>query len=325
VEGVRAINPYLVDGPMVALPRRSRPLWDVPELGIGNKPIDGGHYLFTEEERDAFLRDEPGAEPFFRPFLGAEEFINGGVRYCLWLGDAQPSAWRNMPAVRARVDAVRKLRLESKSAPTQALATTPTRFHVENMPGREALAIPEVSSETRRYIPMGYIPPTTLASNKLRLLPSGDRYLFGVLTSEMHMAWTRYTTGRLESRFQYSVHIVYNNFPWPDPITDAHRARVEARAQGVLDARAAHPGASLADLYDPLAMPKNLADAHRALDAAVDAAYGGAPRGGWASEAARVAFLFARYQARAAPLDAAPRAKPKPRRRARATAEEGLL
>ncbi len=313
VAGVTQINPYLVDGPMVALPRRGEPICDVPAIGIGNKPIDGGHYLFTEAERDAFIAAEPGAAPFFRPWVGADEFLYGYTRWCLWLGDAAPEALRALPRCRERIGAVAAFRKASKSPPTRALAATPTRFHVENMPGGPALILPEVTSETRRCIPLAMVTPPTLASNLVKLMPNATPWHFGILSSAMHMAWVRAVCGRLESRFRYSAGIVYNNYPWPTP-TGAQRAAVERAAQAVLDARAAWPGATLADLYGPATMPPNLARAHDALDRAVDAAYA-APRGGFPTEAARLAFLFARYAALTAPLDA----RPAPARRRRVT------
>jgi hypothetical protein len=240
----------------------------VPEIGIGNKPIDGGHYLFTTDERDAFLTLEPGAAKFFRRWLGAEEFLNGFERWCLWLGEASPSELRALPECMKRVQAVKQVRLDSKSIPTRKLAENPRRFHVEFMPDKPFMVIPEVSSERRTYIPLGYLKRETLASNKLRLLPHAELWQFGILQSVMHMAWMRATCGRLESRYQYSINIVYNNFPWPKlpkpPATaDAthptpaqaasqkKRAAIEAAAQAVLDARASFPESSLADLYDP--------------------------------------------------------------------------
>ncbi|HQQ70701.1 MAG TPA: class I SAM-dependent DNA methyltransferase, partial [Alicycliphilus sp.] len=302
------INPYLVDAPDVVLPRRSQPICAVPEIGIGNKPIDDGNYLFTPEERDAFIAKEPASAKWFRRWLGADEFLNGYERWCLWLGDCPPAALRAMPEALKRVQAVKNFRLASKSAPTRKLADTPTRFHVEFMPAAPYMVIPEVSSERRNYIPLGYLEPATLASNKLRLLPEARLFEFGVLQSSMHMAWARSVSGRLKSDFQYSINIVYNNFPWPDlppsleenqPPTPAHKAQaaIETAAQAVLDARAQFPGSSLADLYDPLTMPPALLKAHHKLDAAVDAAY--ALCGGkktWKSDAERVAFLFERYQ-----------------------------
>jgi hypothetical protein len=295
------INPYLVDAPDVVLPRRNNPICDVPEIGIGNKPIDDGNYLFSTEECDAFIALEPQSEKWFRRWLGADEFLNGYERWCLWLGDCSPTALRAMPEAMKRVQAVKASRLASKSPPTRKLAETPTRFHVEFMPTSPYLAIPEVSSERREYIPLGYLTPSTLASNKLRLLPKASLTEFGVLQSSMHMAWTRSVCGRLKSDFSYSISIVYNNYPWPgfagEPLSDKQRNAIEQAAQCVLDARARFADASLADLYDPLTMPPALLKAHQKLDAAVDAAY--QPSGGkktYTSDAERVAFLFDLYQ-----------------------------
>lgn len=216
VTQVKNISPYLVEGSATVILNRSSPLCSVPEIGIGNKPIDGGNYLFTPEEKVSFLHLEPAAAPYFKRWLGAEEFINGIERWCLLLKDCPPDQLRRMPEVIKRVEAVRKLRLESKSLPTQKLATTPTRFHVDNFPTVPFLVIPEVSSERRYYIPMAFMSPDqVVCSNKVRLLPAATLFHFGVLTSAMHMDWMRHVTGRLESRYQYSVKLVYNNFPWP--------------------------------------------------------------------------------------------------------------
>ncbi len=287
------INPYLVDAPDVVLPRRSQPICDVPEIGIGNKPIDGGNYLFTPEEKAAFIAKEPAAAAYFRRWIGADEFINGYERWCLWLGDCPPEKLRAMPEAMQRVQAVKAFRLASKSKPTQKLAEMPTRFHVENMPKTSYLLFPRVSSERRAFIPLGFITPETLTSDSALMACFATPFHFGILTSSMHNAWVRAVCGRLKSDYRYSASIVYNNFPWPEP-TDKQRVTIEAAAQAVLDARAAHPGASLADLYDPLSMPPDLLRAHQTLDRAVDAAYAykNAP-----TDAARVAFLFARYQA----------------------------
>ncbi len=286
------INPYLVDAPDVLIGRRSAPLCDVPKMGIGNKPIDGGNYLFTDEEKADFVAAEPAAEKYFRPWLGADEFLYNYQRWVLWLGDCSPQELRSMPKVMARVEAVQEFRRASKSAPTRKLAATPTRFHVENMPGSDYLVIPKVSSERREYIPSGILPPKITCSDLLNLVSDADTYHFGVLSSAMHMAWVRYVAGRLESRYRYSSQIVYNNFLWPDNPSDARRRTVELAAQAVLDARAKFPESSLADLYDPAAMPPALRAAHTALDRAVDAAYG---KRGFANDPARVAFLFDLY------------------------------
>jgi very-short-patch-repair endonuclease len=320
---VANINPYLVDAPDVVLPRRSKPICDVPEIGIGNKPIDGGHYLFTSEEKAAFLKLEPAAATYFRRWIGADEFINGYERWCLWLGDCPPAQLRAMPEAMKRVQAVKAERLASKSAPTNKLAETPTRFHVEYIPSATYLLIPRVSSERRAFVPIGFMQPDIFTSDTSLTAPNATLFHFGILTSTMHNAWIRAVCGRLESRYRYSASIVYNNFPWPDcaltpgpsPASgrgetmraalpsphamgrgvggEGRMAKIEAAAQAVLDARAAHPGASLADLYDPLAMPADLLKAHQTLDKAVDAAYGYKDA---ATDAARVAFLFARYQ-----------------------------
>ncbi|NLV25033.1 MAG: class I SAM-dependent DNA methyltransferase, partial [Deltaproteobacteria bacterium] len=290
---VSRINPYLVDAPDLVLTGRSRPLCQVPEIGIGNKPIDGGHYLFTTAERDAFLRQEPEAAPFFRRWLGSDEFLNGYERWCLWLGDCPPEQLRRMPETLKRVEAVRRTRLASRSAPTRKLAETPTRFHVENRPQGNFLVIPKVSSERRLFIPIGFMSPVTFCSDLVFIFPDATLFHFGILSSTMHNAWTRAVCGRLKSDYRYSVGIVYNNFPWPPDPSERQRDAIEAAAQGVLDARARFPGASLADLYDPLAMPPDLTSAHRRLDQAVDAAYG---RRGFSGEAERVAFLFDRYR-----------------------------
>ena len=304
---VQRINPYLVDAPDALLTRRSKPLCDVPVMGIGNKPIDDGNYLFTPAEKDAFVAREPASEKFFRRWLGADEFLNGIERWCLWLGDALPSDLSKLPECRKRIDAVQKFRLNSKSKPTQALAATPRRFHVEFLPTEgNYLAVPEVSSERRKFIPIGFLPASIMASNLLRAAPCATFYHFGILSSLMHNAWMRTVAGRLESRYRYSINIVYNNYPWPQNPSDKQRQAVEAAAQGVLDARALYPQATLADLYDPLTMPAELVKAHTALDRAVDAAY--AYKGG-KDDASRVAYLFAQYQQLATPLAATPPAK----------------
>lgn len=295
------INPYLVDAPDVVVSRRSSPLCAVPVIGIGNKPIDGGHYLFTPEERDEFLKKEPAAAPYFRRWLGSVEFINGYERWCLWLGDCPPDILRHMPEAMKRVEAVRRVRLASISAPTRKLADTPTRFHVENMPDSNYLVIPEVSSERRQYIPIGFLEPKTLASNLVKIAPNATFYHFGVLSSAMHMGWMRSVCGRLKSDYRYSVGIVYNNFPWPGIVTDKQRQSIEEAAQAVLDARAKYPDSSLADLYDPLSMPPELVKAHHKLDSAVDAAYS---KKKFTGDSDRVAFLFELYQQIVSPLEA---------------------
>lgn len=288
---VKNINPYLVDGPNIFLPNRQTPICNVPRIGIGNKPIDGGYYLFTEEGKREFAQKEPAAEKWFRPWIGSDEFINGYRRWCLWLGQCPPEELRKMPEAMKRVEAVRRFRLASKSLPTQKIAAIPTHFHVENRPIGDYLVIPKVSSERRQFIPMGFLPPDVLSSDLVHIVSGATLYHFGVLTSTMHMAWVRHVCGRLESRYRYSGGIVYNNFPWPEP-TEKRKAAIEKAAQAVLDARELYPTACLADLYDPLSMPHELVKAHDKLDRAVELAYGKS----FKSDAERVAFLFERYQ-----------------------------
>ncbi len=300
---VKNISPYLVEGSDLAITNRSTPLCEVPEMGIGNKPIDGGNYLFTPEEKAAFLKEEPAAKEFFRRWIGSEEFINGIERWCLWLGDCPPDKLRAMPHAMARVEAVRKLRLASKSAPTRKIAETPTRFHVENMPKRTYLIVPEVSSEKRQFIPIGFLKPDVLSSNLVKIIPNATPFHYGILSSTMHMAWVRQVCGRLESRYRYSNKLVYNNFPWPQSATDKQRAAVEEKAQAVLAAREPHLPprgmSTLADLYDPLSMPPELVKAHAELDRAVEKCYRPEP---FQSDRERVEHLFSLYEKLTAPL-----------------------
>ena len=290
------INGYLLDGENVFVESRSKPICNVPEIGIGNKPIDGGFYLFEKEEMEDFIKKEPSSKKYFRPWYGSREFINQKPRYCLWLGECTPAELKAMPHCMERVKAVREYRLASPSAGTVKLADKPTRFHVENMPKGHYVVIPEVSSEKRRYIPIGYLDDSKLCSNKLRLVPSATLFIFGVLESNVHMAWMRCVCGRLKSDYDYSIKIVYNNFPWPTP-TEQQKAKIEQTAQAILDARALYPDSSLADLYDELTMPPELRKAHQANDRAVMDAYGfikgTAAR---TSESACVAELMKLYQ-----------------------------
>ncbi|MBQ7300655.1 MAG: class I SAM-dependent DNA methyltransferase [Clostridia bacterium] len=288
------INAYLVDADNVFVESRTKPICNIPTIGIGNKPIDGGFYLFTEEEKDEFLKKEPFAEKWFRPWIGSHEFINRYFRYCLWLGKCPPNELRKMPECMKRVQAVRDFRLASTSAGTVKLADTPTRFHVENMPTGNYIVIPEVSSERRKYIPMGFLSPDILCSNLVKIVPNASLYHFGILTSNVHMAWVRAVCGRLKSDYRYSKDIVYNNFPWCNP-TDEQRAKIEQTAQAILDARALYPNCSLADLYDEVTMPSELRKAHQQNDRAVMAAYGFDVK--TMTESSCVAELMRMYQA----------------------------
>ena len=287
------INAYLLDAPNVFVGSREKPMCDVPEIGIGNKPIDGGNYLFDKEDMDAFILTEPQSAAFFHPYYGAYEFIHRKPRYCLWLGECSPAELRKMPQCLKQVEAVRKFRLASKSPGTVKLADRPTRFHVENMPKGNYIVIPQVSSQNRRYIPMGYMDESVICSDKVRLMPNGSLYHLGILESNVHMAWMRTICARLKSDYSYTVNNVYNNFPWPNP-TDEQKSKIEQTAQAILDARALYPDSSLADLYDELTMPVELRKAHQDNDRAVMAAYGFPIKS--MTESQCVAELFKLYQ-----------------------------
>lgn len=286
------INGYLIDGDNVFIEARSHPICAVPEIGIGNKPIDGGFYLFKDDEKEEFVKKEPGSERYFKRWYGADEFINRRPRWCLWLGDANPVDLLKLPECMKRIEAVRDYRLASPSPGTVKLADKPTRFHVENMPKGHYIVIPQVSSQRRPYIPMGYMDDTVLCSDKVRILLGGSLYLFGVLESSVHMGWMRAICCRLKSDYSYTVKDVYNNFPWPQP-TDIQRQKIEQAAKAILDARDLYPDATFADMYGNLLLFPELMKAHRANDAAVLEAYG-FPKD--ATESDIVASLFKMYQ-----------------------------
>ena len=288
------INAYLHDAPDVFVESRPHPLCDVPEIGIGNKPIDGGNYLFTYDEMKEFIKKETQAAAYFHPWYGSEEFIHQKPRYCLWLGDCTPAELHKMPLCLKRIENVRNLRMASKSPGTVKLAERPTHFHVENMPKSTYLLIPRVSSERRKYIPMGYMSPDMLCSDSVHVISNATLYHFGILTSNVHMAWMRVVCGRLKSDYRYSKDIVYNNFPWPNP-TDEQCQKIEQTAQAILDARALFPDSSLAELYDELTMPVELRKAHQENDKAVMQAYG-FPVKSTFTESLCVTELFKLYQ-----------------------------
>lgn len=307
---VKRINAYLVDAPDVLLNKRRTPICPVPEMTNGSKPTDGGHLLLDEAEKERLIREEPQAEKWIRPFLGAEEFINKTARWCLWLVGCPPKELRLMPEVMKRVQLVKVMRLASTKASTVMLSSTPSLFGEIRSTKGSYLLVPRVSSEKRTYIPIGFIDQQVIASDAVQVVLDAGLFEFGITTSAMHNAFMRFTCGRLESRFRYSNTIVYNNYPWPgfagEPLSDKHRNAIEQAAQCVLDARAQFADASLADLYDPLTMPPALLKAHQKLDTAVDAAY--QPSGGkksYASDAERVAFLFELYQSITSLLPAA--------------------
>ena len=288
---VSHINAYLFDGKDVFVYGRKHPLCEVPEIGIGNQPIDGGNYLFSKEEMEAFIQKEPKATQFFHPWYGAEEFIHQKPRYCLWLGNCSPHEIAEMPLCLERVKNVKQLRLGSKRSATRKLAERPTHFLVENMPQSSYIVIPQVSSQRRRYIPIGYMDKDVLCSDKVRLMPNGTLYDFGILESNVHMAWMRTICCRLKSDYSYTVNDVYNCFPWPKSTPD-QQAKIGQTAQAILEARKHYPDSSLADLYDPNLMPYDLLEAHRDNDRAVMAAYGFPVK---MSETECVAKLFELY------------------------------
>jgi hypothetical protein len=295
------INPYLVDAPDALLTKRMFPLCDAPEMDFGSKAADFGHLTLSEDDRTELLQQHPNAVFWVRPFIGSEEFINGTRRYCLWLKGISADELRSYPWILRRVEAVRTARLKSVDANTRRWAEFPSLFQADRQPTTDYLLFPKVSSERRKYVPLGFCEPHLITNPTVLVVPGATHFHFGVLQSAMHMAWMRYTAGRLESRYQYSNTIVYNNFPWPQAITDKPRQAIEAAAQGVLEARAHFPDASLAALYDPLTTPPELVKAHRKLDAAVDAAYA---KRKFTGDRDRLAFLFELYQQILSPLSA---------------------
>jgi N-6 DNA Methylase len=317
------INPYLIDGPNVIAAARMQPICNVPAIANGSIPADGSNLILEPSERDALIASEPESEQWLRPYLGAEGFIHNQMRYCLWLINCPPQALRAMPQVLARVKAVQRMREASSKMATQMKAATPTLFTENRQPlSGNYLAIPRTSSEARRYLPLGYLDANVVAANDLQIVPAASLLHFGVLSSTMHRAWVDVTAGRLKSDIRYSVKMTYNTFPWPTleekvakPQQNKAQAAIESAAKVVLDARAQFPGSSLADLYDPLTMPPALVKAHQKLDAAVDAAYAQdavhAGKKAYATDAERVAYLFALYQRLTSLL---PAEKPKKKR-----------
>jgi len=239
----------------------------------GSIPVDDSNLIINGNEYERFIEVEPNAKEYIREFLGSDEFINGEKRFCLWLVGITPAKLRQMPEIMKRVEACRKFRLSSKKEATKKYAEYPTRFMEIRQPDTDYLAIPEVSSERRHYIPIGYLPASTIVSNKIFTIPNATPFHFGILTSSVHMAWMRAVCGRMKSDYSYSNIVVYNNFPWPDT-TAEHKANIGKLAQAVLDARASYPDSTLADLYDPVSMPLELKKAHAAIDKAVLRLYG---------------------------------------------------
>ena len=309
------INGYLLDAPDIFIEKKSKPICDVPPMIRGSSPIDDGNLLLTIEEKEEYLKKEPQGEKFLRPFMMGKDFIERKPRWCFWLVGANPSELKKCPILIKRIEAVREFRLKSSKAATVQIAATPTLFGEMRPCESEYIAIPKVSSENRRYIPIDYLSSEVLAGDKLFQMPNASLYHFGVLTSNVHMAWMRAVCGRLKSDYSYSNTIVYNNFPWPfsEKQTDLFapngthqkaknvsseqirllKTKIEQTAQKILDARAKYPDSSLADLYDETVMPPELRKAHQENDRAVMQAYGFTPK---MTESEIVAELFKMYE-----------------------------
>jgi len=287
------INPYLIDAPNVFIVNRKKPISRVPEMIKGSSPVDGGNLIVEAEDYEAFILQEPLAIKYIHRFVGAREFLHDLPRYCLWLQGVSPKEINSMPLVRERIAKTREFRLSSSKAATRKFADMPTRFMEIRQPYSDYIIVPRVSSETRRYIPMGYMDKDVICSDSNILIPEITRYHFGILESNVHMAWMRVVCGRLKSDYRYSNTIVYNNFPWPNP-TEVQKAKIEQTAQTILDARALYPDSSLADLYDELTMPVELRKAHQDNDRAVMQAYGFDVK--TMTESQCVAELFKLYQ-----------------------------
>jgi len=290
---VKNINPYLVDAKDILIVKRSTPLNNIPRIKFGNQPIDGGYLLLNEEDRISALSIEPNISKYIRRYMGSVEFINNIPRYCLWLKDINPDDLRKSKFIMERLHQVKLFREASDRVDTQKLAQIPSRFAFVSHEDNTYIIIPSVSSERRRYIPIGFMPKDVIASNLCLIIPDATLFHFGILTSSMHMAWVNNVCGRLKSDYRYSASIVYNNYPWPDNPTDKQKQAIEKAAQKVLDVRTDFPESTLADLYDPLSMPPALVKAHQDLDKAVDLSYRPQP---FLTEAKRMEFLFELYE-----------------------------
>ena len=273
VKYVKNINSYLMEAPDIFIESRTTPLCDVPKIRFGSMPRDGGGFILSDEEKNELIKKEPISASWIHPYLGAYEFINNKTRWCLWLVDATPHEIKQSPYVMKRIESVREFRANSVAAGTRKFAETPTLFCQIAQPDSDYIAVPETSSERRKYIPIGFLSKNVIASNLLFLIPNASLYHFGILTSNVHNAWMRTVCGRLKSDYRYAKDIVYNNFPWPSP-TAEQKAKIEQTAQEILNARALYPDSSLADLYDELTMPVELRRAHQHNDKAVMQAYG---------------------------------------------------
>jgi hypothetical protein len=291
---VSNINGYLLDAASIFIEKRIKPISNVPQISLGGQAIDDGNLILTEEEKDELIAKEPKAEKFIRPYMMGKDFINRKPRFCLWLDGVEPSQIKECPLVMERIRKVKEFRLQSTRQNTYRAAEAPALFATINVCDGNYVAIPKVSSQNRRYIPMDFLPGEIVAGDKVFIMPNASIYQFGILMSNVHMAWTRAVCGRLKSDYSYSNTIVYNNFPWPDSNREQIE-KIEKTAQGILDARALFPTSSLADLYDPLTMPPELKKAHTANDKSVMQAYGFSIRN--TSEEDCVEALMKMYQA----------------------------
>ena len=306
---VKNINPYLVEGKDSLILSRSKPISDIPNLVYGNKPVDGGFLSFNTDEKNELILKNPLSEKYIYRLYGSQEYINNIERWCLWLVDVKPEELKKMPEVLKRIEGVKISRQNSTKLATIKLADKPTLFAEIRQPNKDFLIIPRVSSERRKYIPIGKLGKDIIVNDLVSIIPDSNIFHFGILSSIMHMTWVEYVCGRLESRYRYSNDIVYNNYPWPESPSDKQKDAIEKAAQKVLDVRAVFPNSSLADLYDPLTMPPALVKAHNELDKAVDLAYRPQP---FINETKRIEFLFELYDKYTAGLFA--NAKPKKKR-----------
>ncbi|MCB6441844.1 DNA methyltransferase [Streptococcus salivarius] len=297
---VKNISPYLTETSNVLIESRNKPICNVPQMKFGNQPRDGGNFIFSDDEYQELIKANPQLSKWFRPYIGANEFINNIKRWCIWLKHASPVEIRNNKFIYDRVNAVREFRESSNAKTTQGYAKVPHLFAQLTQPdGVPYIIIPRVTSERRRYVPIGFMSPNEISSDAVQIIPNASLYDFGILTSNVHMAWMRTVAGRLKSDYRYSAKIVYNNFPWPE-VTDSQKEKILKTAQAILDARALYPDSSLADLYDELTMPKELRRAHQANDKAVMEAYGLTKivdgKKTWLTESETVARLFELYE-----------------------------
>ena len=270
---VDTINFYLIEAPIVFIESRNKSICEIPQMAKGSIPVDDGNFFLDDAEYAEFITKEPQSQKYIRKFYGAREYLHNINRWCLWLEGVSPIELKSMPCVMKRVTNVREFRLHSPKEATRKYADYPTRFMEIRQPETEYILFPSHSSENRKYIPIGFVSPDVICGNANLLIPNATLYHFGILTSNVHMAWVRAVCGRLEMRYRYSSDIVYNNFPWPTP-TEEQKAKIEQNAQAILDARAVYPDCSLADLYDENAMPPELRKAHQENDRAVMKAYG---------------------------------------------------